>query len=263
MSGVPAAEPRLRPRTWTWPPRMPLPDPADGPHAWLVRAPTTGVSPVRETPPSALSVLDAGERRRAAALRRPGARAAYVTAHAALRRLLGVYLGVPGARVPLIRLPCPGCGEPHGRPVLAGPDGAWLHFSLSHTGPVAMLAVAGAPVGVDVERVPAAGLAADAAAALHPADRAELAALPPEARPAAFARCWTRTEAMVKATGEGLSGPGLTAVRRGAAERPARVAGWRLLDIAAPPGHAAACALPVSRTEGTEADQERSSTPAR
>nr|WP_078652552.1 4'-phosphopantetheinyl transferase superfamily protein [Streptomyces sp. NRRL F-525] len=46
----------------------------------------------------------------------------------------------------------------------------------------------------------------DAARSLHPAERAELARTVPESRSVAFARCWTRKEAFLKATGEGLSG---------------------------------------------------------
>ncbi|MEU7053747.1 hypothetical protein AB0A67_36435, partial [Streptomyces eurythermus] len=84
---------------------------------WVVRAPAP------DAPPDAalLGVLDPVERRRAAALRRPADRALYVAAHGTLRRLLGDRLGLPPAEVALTRLPCPGCGGPHGRPaVVAG-----------------------------------------------------------------------------------------------------------------------------------------------
>ncbi|MEU6113459.1 4'-phosphopantetheinyl transferase superfamily protein [Streptomyces sp. NPDC047117] len=223
-----------------WPDPGPLPRPHDlapGPRLWLVRAPGPGVAPDE-------SVLDEEERRRAAALRRPADRALYVAAHVALRRVLGGCLGVPAGRVPLTRLPCPGCGGPHGRPAVAGPAGAAVHFSLSHTGGLALLGLAARPVGVDVERVPDVGLVRDAAGALHPAEQEELAALPEAERAAAFARCWTRKEAYLKAIGEGLSGDGLGSAHLGTGPEPAGLPGWLLDDVEVPPGYAAACALP-------------------
>ena len=60
-------------------------------------------------------------------------------------------------------------------------------------------------VGIDVEVVrPVAGLL-DVARLILPAEvHAELAALPPDMRPRAFARWWTRAEACVKACRDGL-----------------------------------------------------------
>lgn len=66
-------------------------------------------------------------------------RDAYVAAHVGLRMLLGLYLGMSPDRVRIIRRPCPNpdCGEPHGRPGVRG-DG--IHFSLSHTRGLVLLA---------------------------------------------------------------------------------------------------------------------------
>nr|WP_245238688.1 4'-phosphopantetheinyl transferase superfamily protein [Streptomyces sp. MZ04] len=189
----------------------------------------------------ALDVLDAEERRRSAALRRPADRAVYVAAHTALRRRLGAYLSVDPTAVELVRLPCPGCGGPHGRPAVAG--GAGPHFSLSHTDGLALLAFADRPVGVDIERLPAAGVVNDVAAALHPRERAELAALPAPERPPAFARCWTRKEACLKGTGAGLAGDGMTALLVGTGSAPTPVPGWTVTDVAVPEGYAAAVAV--------------------
>ncbi|MEV8019154.1 4'-phosphopantetheinyl transferase superfamily protein [Streptomyces sp. NPDC086554] len=190
----------------------------------------------------ALDVLDAEERRRAAALRRPADREVYVAAHTALRQHLGRYLSVEPAAVEFVRLPCPGCGGPHGRPVVAG--GAGPHFSLSHTGGLALLAFADRPVGVDIELLPAASTVDDVAASLHPRERAELAALPAPERPLAFARCWTRKEACLKGTGAGLAGDGLTALLVGTGPAPTPVPGWTVKDVATvPEGYAAAVAV--------------------
>ncbi|MEU9594704.1 4'-phosphopantetheinyl transferase superfamily protein [Streptomyces sp. NPDC048193] len=223
--------------------------PVRAPLLRLVRAPEPGA-------PLDGSLLDEEERRRAATLRRPAERALYVAAHTALRRVLGAHLGTPAASVQLTRLPCPGCGGPHGRPGVAGPAGSAVHFSLSRSGGLALVALASRPVGVDIERLPGRRLAEDAARSLHPDERAELARLPPGALPGAFARCWTRKEAYLKATGEGLSGAALRGRYLGTGPRPAGLPGWTVADVAVPAGWAAACAVP----DAGPAQRPRSST---
>ncbi|MGA5193738.1 4'-phosphopantetheinyl transferase family protein [Streptomyces exfoliatus] len=198
---------------------------------WLVRTGETGEPPAA----AEVAVLDAAERRRAASFRRPAQAALYVSAHAALRHLLGERLGVLPADVPLRR-------EAGGRPVVAGQ--AAVHFSLSHSGDLALVGLAGRPVGVDVQLVPGVTTAELCGRRLHPAERAELAARPPADRAEGFARLWARKEAYLKGLGTGLrraldadylgdGGPG----------RPGRPTGWTVLDVPCAPGHAAAVAL--------------------
>lgn len=202
---------------------------------WLVRV-SEHVPALTEVP----EVLDAQERARLAALVRQEDRDRYVVAHLALRRLLGGALNVAPAEVEVLREPCAGCGGPHGRPVVREPG---VHFSLSHAGDLVLLGFAGVPVGVDVEEVPDAGAVAEMTSFLHPRERAELAALPAGERPEAFARCWTRKEAYLKATGTGLvEDPSVTCV--GAGGEPAELGDWRVTDLEAPAGgYAAACAV--------------------
>lgn len=190
--------------------------------------------------PLDVSLLDAEERRRAAALRRPADQELYAAAHSALRRRLGAHLGVDPVAVELVRLPCPLCGGPHGRPAVAG--GAGPHFSLSHTDGLALLAFADRPVGADVERLPSASMVADVATSLHPREQAELSELPAADRPLAFARCWTRKEACLKGTGEGLAGGGMASLLVGTDAVPCTIQGWTLQDVPAPKGYAAAIA---------------------
>ncbi|KKZ70869.1 hypothetical protein VO63_26605 [Streptomyces showdoensis] len=190
----------------------------------------------------AAGVLDAEERDRAARLRRAADREVYVAAHTALRVLAGGYLGrAPGAVV-FARLDCPGCGGPHGRPVLAERGDA-LHFSLSHSKGLALVAFAPVPVGADVEAVPEAGTVGQVADSLHPAERSELALLAGAERAAAFTRCWTRKEAYLKGTGQGLSGTGFADTFVGTGARPLPVPGWTLTDVRVPQGFAGACAV--------------------
>ncbi|MCP2312014.1 MULTISPECIES: 4'-phosphopantetheinyl transferase family protein [Kitasatospora] len=192
----------------------------------------------------ATEVLDTEERQRARAFRRDSDREAYVMAHAVLRGLLGSHLGMDAAALPLTREPCPGCGGPHGRPALRG---AGVHFSLSHSGDLVMVALATAPVGVDVEQVPSAQATQDVQSMLHPDEAAELLALVEQDRPLAVARAWVRKEAYLKGLGTGLSrSPGLDYLGTGpvpAASPP----GWLIRDITVPTGYAAALSLATRR----------------
>jgi 4'-phosphopantetheinyl transferase len=132
-----------------------------------------------------------------------------LTAGTAVARLvLGAALGTPPAELPIDRT-CPACGSAHGRPRL--PDDAGLHFSVSHSGDCAVVAVLpGTPVGVDVEavgRFAPAEVGELAGCTLAAGEQAHLARLPPAEQPEAFTVSWVRREAVLKATGHGLGGP--------------------------------------------------------
>ncbi|WP_030020447.1 4'-phosphopantetheinyl transferase family protein [Streptomyces monomycini] len=217
---------------------LPDPLPADGAREvslWLVRSvPEAGLHDI--------AVLDAAERKRTAAFVRPGDRDTYATSHNALRRLLGAYLDRDPAGIRFVREACPCCDEPHGRPALAEP-GTPLHFSLSHTGDMALIGFARTPVGVDIEKPASPRTVAEVSGMLHPRERATLDALPEDGRPAAFARCWTRKEAYLKGTGSGLAGDLMTTTLVGAGPEPVTVPGWEMADVAVPEGYAAACAI--------------------
>ncbi len=85
--------------------------------------------------PADLAGLDARETARAAAFVFPADRHRYQVAHVMLRRVLAGHLGTEPGRLTFGRQPCPACGGPSGRPVLAwgddppgtprGADGAW------------------------------------------------------------------------------------------------------------------------------------------
>ncbi|MDH2387779.1 4'-phosphopantetheinyl transferase superfamily protein [Streptomyces sp. HNM0663] len=188
-------------------------------------------------------VLDAEETARLTAFVRDRDRDTYAVAHVALRELLGERLGLPPREVPLARLPCVSCGGPHGRPHVPGDP---VHFSLSHAHDAVLIAIAEQAVGIDVEALPAPATALDVAAQLHSAERTELRSLGRLDRSAelaaAFARCWTRKEALLKAKGVGLNEE-LTLTYVGTGPRPAPQNGWLLADLPAPTGCAAAVAV--------------------
>ncbi len=90
------------------------------------------------------------------------------------------------------------------------PDGvpAVIDFSISHAGAMVWAAFCRAGyVGIDVEETRALPDLPGLAAQLHPCERDAIRALPATERAAAFYRCWTRKEAVLKALGRGLSLP--------------------------------------------------------
>jgi 4'-phosphopantetheinyl transferase len=189
-------------------------------------------------------ILGPEERRRAAAFRRPADRDLYLVSHVGLRVLLGFRLGLAPASVELRRAACPLCGGPHGRPEAAtAPD---LHFSLSHAHGLALCALAGTPVGIDLEAaasVPDASLVRQ----LHPVERAAIGRLPVSRRADAFLHCWVRKEAYLKGIGTGLGiDPDMVHVGLGPRHgdtSPPELDGWGLATVPVPLGHAAAVAL--------------------
>lgn len=148
-------------------------------------------------------LLDHVERARAEAYHREMDRRRFVVGVGLSRLVLAGQLGLAPARVPLDRR-CEQCGAPHGRPRLPGAE---IGLSVSHSEEwVAVAFVRGALVGVDVESVrPALRLEHLVGSALAPAERDQLATCPDGDQPGAFLTYWTRKEAVVKATGDGLS----------------------------------------------------------
>ncbi len=153
-----------------------------------------------------LVMLDPAERGRHAGYLRAADRDRFAAGVAITRLVLGSLTGLPPARVPLDRS-CAACGQPHGPPRLTDcPRYRRPGLSISHSGDRVVLAVAaGGAVGVDVELPgPAVDIAAVASYALAAGEQALLRQLPPAGQLAGFASIWTRKEAVVKATGDGL-----------------------------------------------------------
>lgn len=131
------------------------------------------------------------------------------------RIVLGSLLGVPPAQVP-IRRRCRRCGSTeHGKPYVAG---APIHFSTSSAGGRVAVAAGEVPLGVDL--VDVAEIRPETAGAiLSPAEQAD--------DPRGLATVWARKEAILKATGDGLS-VDPQAVRVSAPDAPAALLSWPL-----------------------------------
>jgi 4'-phosphopantetheinyl transferase len=203
------------------------PRPAD---VWWFSAPDIVLGPAD------LAALSAEETARAASFACSADRRRYQVAHVMLRRVLAGKLGAaPGALV-FGREPCPRCGKPSGRPVLAA--GGEPCFSLAHSGDMIVIAVAGCPVGVDLERQTARCLCF-LTDSMHPQDAAAVAALGEPARHDAILRWWVRAEAILKCAGAGIAhGMGGAALLS-----PDSAGGRSVLDLAAPAGYRAALAV--------------------
>ena len=145
--------------------------------------------------------LSASERARAGRFKLERDARRFVVARSAVRAVLGRYLGVAARDLTFTY-------GTYGKPALERAHAA-LGFNVSHSGDLAVLAVGwNRAVGVDVEaRRPLPDLAALAARVFAPAERAVLDALAAIDQPAAFFRGWTRKEAFIKATGQGLAQP--------------------------------------------------------
>ena len=144
-----------------------------------------------------LSRLDDDTRHRVLRYQQPE-RDRTLVGHATLRRLLAPELGVAPETIALTRT-CANCGSrEHGKPSLAGIDG--VEFSLSHSADLVAIAIAGVPVGVDVELRSTgtdwASIRFDTFGDDEWTDD-----------PTALADLWVRKEAVAKATGFGMSRP--------------------------------------------------------
>lgn len=133
-------------------------------------------------------LLSPAERARFDAMTEAGGADLRRAAHVLKRIAAGTRLGVAPEAVPFVKGPAPMLAPPH--------DG--VHVSLSHTRDAVAVAVADAPVGIDIEPLTARGDPVRLAARYFAAEEARAIA---EARDAAFAFSWrwVAKEALLKA----------------------------------------------------------------
>lgn len=152
----------------------------------------------------------------------------YAHAHGAMRQLVGGYLGLGPSSIELTH-------DELGKPRVVGTE---LQVSLAHADELALVAIGwDAPLGVDVERI---RYLPDAEALTQTycteLERVHLDRCDGDAE---LIRLWTRKEALLKATGEGLR----THPRAVDVLDSDPLPGWRLFDLAPARGYAGAVAV--------------------
>jgi medium-chain acyl-[acyl-carrier-protein] hydrolase len=190
-------------------------------------------------------LLSADEEDRARRFHFPRDRDRFTVCRGALRALLGRYLAHDPARLRFAY-------GTHGKPA---PAAGGLRFNVTHADGLALLAITGGrEVGVDLERVRP-GMATEEIAARYFSARevAALRSVPPNLRTEAFFNCWTRKEAYLKATGDGLMraldrfdvtlSPGEPAALLANRDEPAEARRWSLRELSPGPGFVGAVAV--------------------
>ena len=146
------------------------------------------------------SVLSDDERERAARFSRPLDRRRFVAARATLRAILADMLDLDATGSATLRFGYRAAGKPY---LIDHPK---LHFNISHSEDYALVAATRAgEIGIDIERQrPMHDMDSIARVAFTEAERAALIGCPSGDRSAVFYRIWTRKEALLKASGDGL-----------------------------------------------------------
>jgi 4'-phosphopantetheinyl transferase len=198
--------------------------------------------------PSLELTLSPDERERAGRFHFELDRNRFIAGRGMLRAILSSYLEIEPAQLSFAY-------SPRGKPALTGLTGdRALHFNLAHSGGLILIAVTRVcALGIDVERIGPASDAEDIAREFFsPREAEELRALPMDRRTVAFFNLWTRKEAWLKATGEGLSDtlreieisllPGEPPRVLAISGNPQAAADWTLVALAPAPDFAGAIA---------------------
>ncbi len=196
-------------------------------HTWCV-----GLDVSPETCVRLHATLASHERSRCARFRFEHDRRRFVVAHGVLRELLARYLQIPPGRIRYVY-------NAFGKPDLSPEFGNLLRFNLSHSAGLALIAIAAnASVGVDLEYIRAQPDYVEIARRFFSTAEVErLRRLPRHLRAKAFFNCWTRTEACVKAHGEGLAN------FEGASNGSSPAGRWSLYTLRPAPGYIGALAI--------------------
>jgi 4'-phosphopantetheinyl transferase len=183
-------------RDWTLIPARPVPPLHDGEvQVWRFRVDLDGKG--SEAAAAIAEAVTAEERDRAARFRFEADRQRFLQGRLLLRTFLGHHLGIAPRDVTFVN------GE-HGKPEV--PTGI-LRFNLAHSGEWLLFGLArDRELGVDVEQHRTMSDALEIARRFFaPPEVAALEALDPALHYDTFFRVWTRKEAIVKATGLGIS----------------------------------------------------------
>lgn len=198
------------------------------------------------------SYLSTDERDRAARFKFEHHRHHFIAARGYLRLILAAFLSQPPVSLVFEY------GD-RGKPFLATSPRPHaptppLYFNVSHSGGVALYAISGdRPVGIDIEAIRTVSSIADLAQRFFFAEEAAVIKnLVPPQQETAFFRGWTRKEAYLKATGDGLAGlesiP-VTLLTPASAHTPTQMSigeNWWLTDVELEPGFVGAIAVSMA-----------------
>ena len=194
-----------------------------------------------------VDVLSSAERERSNRFHFQKDRNHYIIRHGVLRKILGRYLGQAPSEIQFRY-------GTRGKPEILD-DPIHIHFNDSHSTDLALYAVTLAcPIGVDVECIrPIPEFEDIATRYFSPREVGMMRALSVEKRMEAFYACWTRKEAFLKATGEGIGvnlakvevtlAPGEEAEILRIPGETQSAAGWKLRAFSPAPGYLGAIAL--------------------
>jgi 4'-phosphopantetheinyl transferase len=163
-------------------------------HVWLVELDRPG-----DELSALADLLSADERERAGRFHFERDKQHFTAGRGILRTVLGRYLSLAPTEFAFA----------YGLRGKPGLPGTALHFNLAHSGGLAVIAVArGSAVGIDVEQirvVPSWDSVMNSF--FSAAEREAIQSIPSVDRLFAFFTCWTRKEAYLKATGDGIGVP--------------------------------------------------------
>jgi 4'-phosphopantetheinyl transferase len=175
----------------------------------------------------------------------------FVAGRGMLRSLLGHYLAQQPAQIQIAY-------SQRGKPSLADlPSDGQIHFNLAHSDDLAVFAISRIPgIGIDLERLrPVTEAEAIAEQFFSPRETQALKTLPSGQKETAFFNLWTRKEAWLKATGEGIGEllnqvevslkPGDPARLLSIFEDANAAAEWTLRELVPAPGFLGALAVPA------------------
>jgi 4'-phosphopantetheinyl transferase len=229
--------------TITWPARSDSPRLAgDEIHVWAATLASPELDRLAAT-------LSSDERDRAARFKFDKHRNRFTVGRGTLREVLAHYLKIdPSA----LRFGYSTNGKPELESEFAS---AGIHFNLAHSEDLALIAITKiGPVGVDVECVrPVNNVDELVARFFSPREDALFQKVPEPEKPAAFFNLWTRKEALLKATGEGITRslslvevsflPGEPARLLAVSGDLAKAAAWGLRELSPAAGFAGAVAI--------------------
>ncbi|MFC4121832.1 4'-phosphopantetheinyl transferase family protein [Nonomuraea zeae] len=151
-----------------------------------------------------LSLLEDVELQRRSGYRRPEDRARFTVGAALMRLAAARTLSCSPGELRFNR-DCPDCHLPHGRPRLRQHD---LEVAVSHSADLVMIGLStSTPMGVDVERVDPARSHKLARRVLSARELDGFRTLTHDEQTQVFFQAWTRKEAVLKSTGDGLRMP--------------------------------------------------------